>query len=112
MKNRRLRIAENWAIAEGYVAQIQEKRDDNGFLFVTRAYTYKVADERYGRRESLHDEAAAQFVAEAGHEEEYCNAPLTHCFSRRDRGGTTQMGYPIWALWRMSYPAENAPDAT
>lgn len=63
-KVRRLRSSANWPIADGYIAQIEEKRDDNGFLVVTLAYTYKVADERYVGLESfpfLRDEDAARF---------------------------------------------------
>jgi hypothetical protein len=63
-KKRRLRVAANWPVADGYVAQVEEKRDDNGFLVVTLAYTYKVADERYVGRESfpfIRDEDAARF---------------------------------------------------
>jgi hypothetical protein len=65
-KSRRLRNAAHWPIAQGYVAQVEEKRDDNGFLVVTLAYTYKVEDERYVGRESfpfVRDEDAAQFEA-------------------------------------------------
>jgi integrase len=50
-KVRRLRTSADWPVADGYVAQIEEKRDDNGSLVVTLAYTYKVADERYVGRE-------------------------------------------------------------
>jgi len=53
-------------VAEGYIAQIEEERDRHGFLFVTLAYTYKVADERYVGRESfpfIRDQDAAQFEA-------------------------------------------------
>ena len=63
-KRRRLRVAANWPVADGYVAQVEEKRDDNGILVVTLAYTYKVADERYVGRESfpfIRDEDAARF---------------------------------------------------
>lgn len=63
-RTHRLRASANWPIAEGYVAQIEEKRDDNGFLVVTLAYTYKVADERYVGRESfpfVRDEDEARF---------------------------------------------------
>ena len=65
-KVRRLRSSADWPVADGYVAQIEEKRDDNGFLVVTLAYTYKVADERYVGRESfpfIRDEEAARFEA-------------------------------------------------
>ena len=65
-QGRRLRTAENWPITEGFVAQIEEKRNDAGFLVVTLAYTYKVADERYVGRESFpfgRDEEAARFEA-------------------------------------------------
>lgn len=65
-KLRRLRTSANWPIADGYVAEIEEKRDENGFLVVTLAYTYKVADERYVGRESfpfIRDEDAARFEA-------------------------------------------------
>ncbi len=65
-KQRRLRIASDWPTAEGYVALVEERRDDNGFLIVTLAYTYKVADERYDGRESfpfVRDEDAAKFEA-------------------------------------------------
>jgi hypothetical protein len=65
-KARRLRNAAHWPIAQGYVAQIEENRDDNGFLVVTLAYTYKVEDERYAGRESfpfVRDEDAARFEA-------------------------------------------------
>jgi len=61
---RRLRTSEDWPIADGYIAQIEENRDRNGFLVVTLAYTYKVADERYVGRESfpfIRDEDAARF---------------------------------------------------
>jgi hypothetical protein len=34
-KKRRLRVAANWPVADGHVAQVEEKRDDNGFLVVT-----------------------------------------------------------------------------
>jgi hypothetical protein len=44
-KVRRLRTSGNWPVADGYIAQIEDKRDDNGFLVVTLAYTYKVADQ-------------------------------------------------------------------
>jgi hypothetical protein len=63
-KQRRLRIASNWPTTEGYVALVEEKRDDNGFLVVTLAYTYKIGDERYDGRESfpfVRDEDAAKF---------------------------------------------------
>jgi hypothetical protein len=65
-KVRRLRTSSNWPVADGYVAQVEEKRDDSGLLVVTLAYTYKVADERYVGRESfpfLRDEDAARFEA-------------------------------------------------
>ena len=65
-KQRRLRIASHWPTTDGYVALIEEKRDNNGFLVVTLAYTYKVADERYDGRESfpfVRDEDAARFEA-------------------------------------------------
>ncbi len=65
-KVRRLRTSANWPVADGYIAQIEERRDDNGLLVVTLAYTYKVADERYVGRESfpfLRDEDAARFEA-------------------------------------------------
>ncbi len=65
-KLQRLRTSGDWPVADGYVAQIEEKRDDNGFLVVTLAYTYKVADERYVGRESfpfIRDEDAACFEA-------------------------------------------------
>jgi hypothetical protein len=65
-KQRRLRIASYWPTAEGYIALAEEKRDDNGFLVVTLAYTYKVDDERYDGRESfpfVRDEDAARFEA-------------------------------------------------
>jgi hypothetical protein len=63
-KVRQLRTSAGWPVADGYVAQVEEKRDDNGFLVVTLAYTYKVADERYVGRESfpfIRDEDAARF---------------------------------------------------
>jgi len=63
-KVRQLRTSANWPVADGYVAQVEEKRDDNGLLVVTLAYTYKVADERYVGRESfpfIRDEDAARF---------------------------------------------------
>jgi hypothetical protein len=66
LKMRQLRSSENWPVADGYVAQIEEKRDDNGFLVVTLVYTYRVADERYVGRESfpfVRDEDAASFEA-------------------------------------------------
>ena len=62
----RLRNAAHWPIAQGYIAQIEEKRDDNGFLVVTVAYTYKVEDERYVGREPfpfVRDEDVAKFEA-------------------------------------------------
>jgi hypothetical protein len=65
-KKRRLLTASDWPTAEGLVAQIEASRDDNRFLVVTRAYTYKVADERYVGRESfpfIRDQEAAQFEA-------------------------------------------------
>src|SRR4051812_20319010 len=65
-KKRRLLAASNWPTAEGFAAQIEENRDHNGFLVVTLAYTYKVADERYVGRESfrfIRDQEAAQFEA-------------------------------------------------
>jgi hypothetical protein len=61
-----LRTAAHWPTAQGYIAQIEEKRDDNGFLVVTLAYTYKVEEQRYVGRESLsfiRDEQAARFEA-------------------------------------------------
>ena len=64
-KVRQLRTSANWPVADGYVAQVEEKRDDNGLLVVTLAYTYKVADERYAGRESfpfLRDEDAARLL--------------------------------------------------
>lgn len=63
-KVRRQRTSADWPVADGYVAQVEEKRDDNGFLVVTLAYTYRVADERYVGRESfpfIRDEDAARF---------------------------------------------------
>ena len=65
-KTRRLTQALDWPLADGYVAQIEESRDDNGFLTITLAYTYKVHDERYVGRESfvfIRDEDAARFEA-------------------------------------------------
>jgi hypothetical protein len=63
---RKLRTSANWPVADGYVAQAEEKRDDNGFSVVTLAYTYKVADEQYVGCESfpfLRDDDAAHFEA-------------------------------------------------
>lgn len=65
-KLRRLQTSGNWPVADGYIAQIEDKRDDNGFLVVTLAYTYKVADQPYVGRESfpfIRDEDAALFEA-------------------------------------------------
>jgi hypothetical protein len=65
-KKRRLSTAANWPITEGFIAQLEERRDDNGFMIVTLAYTYKVEDERYVGRESfpfVRDEDAAKFEA-------------------------------------------------
>jgi hypothetical protein len=65
-KQRRLRTASDWPTAEGYVAFVEENRDENGSLKVTLAYTYKVADERYDGRKSfpfIRDEDAAKFEA-------------------------------------------------
>jgi hypothetical protein len=52
-KATRLRTAAHWPTAQVYVAQIEEKRDENGFVVVTLAYTYKVEGLRYVGRESF-----------------------------------------------------------
>jgi len=65
-KRGKLRRAAQWPTAQGYVSQIEESRDDNGFLKVTLAYTYKIEDDRYVGRESftfIRDGEAAQFEA-------------------------------------------------
>ena len=63
-----MRTSASWPVADSYVAHVEEKRDDNGFLVVTLAYTYKVADERYVGRESfpfLRDNDAAVLKLDA-----------------------------------------------
>ena len=76
--NRGLRARNPFVIRKLRDRLFEEKRDDkdpksqcnwplvrgNGFLVVTLAYTYKVADERYAGRESfafIRDEDAARF---------------------------------------------------
>ena len=62
--------AAEWPIAEGYVAQIEETRDENGFLKVTLAYTYKVQNKRFVGRETFtfsRDDEAARFEAGCKH---------------------------------------------
>jgi len=63
---RRLQTSADWPTVEGYVAEVEDNRDENGFLVVTLGYTYKVADERYVGRESfpfIRDDDAAHFEA-------------------------------------------------
>ena len=86
----RLRASETWPIAEGYVAQIEEKRDNNGFLVVTLAYTYKVGEERYVGRESfpfIRDEDAARF--EAG-----CKERSVQVHYRPDKANVSALARP------------------
>jgi len=65
-KRRKLERAAQWPTVEGYIAQIEENRDDNGFWKVTLAYTYKVEDKRYVGRETftfIRDGEAGRFEA-------------------------------------------------
>ena len=92
---RRLRTSENLPVADGYVAQIEEKRDDNGFLVVTLAYTYKVGEERYVGRESfpfIRDEEAARF--EAG-----CKERSAQVRYRPDKPNISALAREMASLW-------------
>jgi Protein of unknown function (DUF3592) len=95
LKTRQLRTSEDWPIAEGYVAQVEEKGDENGFLVVTLAFTYKVADERYVGRESfpfVRDEDAARY--ESG-----CKERSVQVHYRPDKPGVS-------ALARQNMPSQ------